>query len=68
MLPLPPSTRIETLLAPYHEVPDDRYVAIEHPGIIKNLERGISSLGGDKQISNVRLIFYMYSVYAYVLR
>jgi len=54
MIPPPPSTRIEELLAPYQEVSGDSYVIIEHPGIIKNLERGVLSLGGDKAISNVR--------------
>jgi len=54
MIPLPASTRIEALLAPYHEISGDSYVTIEHPGIIKNLERGVLTLGGDKAISNVR--------------
>ena len=56
MIPLPPSTRVEALLVPYLEVPGDSYLTVEHPGIIKNLERGVHSLGGDKHISNVRLI------------
>lgn len=68
MIPLPPSTRVEALLAPYHEVSGDSYVAVEHPGIVRNLERGILSLGGDKHISNVRPFLLISSVYAYVLK
>jgi len=55
MIPPEPSQRLQNLLAPSHEVPKCNHVAIEHPGIIKNLERGITSLGGDKRVAKVRL-------------
>lgn len=32
----------------------DRVVNIEHPGIVKNIDRGILSLGGETEIRKVR--------------
>ncbi|KAK4935019.1 hypothetical protein LTR28_010462, partial [Elasticomyces elasticus] len=34
-------------------VPDDTVVCVEHPCIIRNVDRGIQSLGGDRDISQV---------------
>ncbi|GAB7360607.1 hypothetical protein MBLNU230_g0487t1 [Neophaeotheca triangularis] len=39
--------------APTFEVPSDRIVSIEHPCIIRNLDNGIKSLGGEPQIRNL---------------
>jgi len=42
-----------TDLAPYHDVPNRTYVAVEHPGFIQNIDKGLASLGGDKRLGNV---------------
>ncbi|KAK0832881.1 tau 95 subunit of transcription factor TFIIIC [Friedmanniomyces endolithicus] len=39
--------------APIYNVPDQRVVSIEHPCIVKNLDRGLKSLGGEAQIQHV---------------
>jgi len=41
--------------APWLAVPSDRIVRIEHPGIVRNIEKGIASLGGKKELAAVRL-------------
>ncbi|KAK0795586.1 tau 95 subunit of transcription factor TFIIIC [Friedmanniomyces endolithicus] len=39
--------------APSYDVPDQRVVSIEHPCIVRNLDRGLKSLGGEAQIQHV---------------
>ena len=39
--------------APTYNVPQDRLVSIEHPCIIRNLDNGIKSLGGEAQMKHV---------------
>lgn len=38
------------------EVPDAALLSIEHPGVVKNAQNAIASLGGDKTVSKVRCI------------
>ena len=35
------------------QVPSDRIVSIEHPCIVKNVDKGVKSLGGEAQVKNV---------------
>ena len=37
----------------WHEFPGKSLVSVEHPFIIKNIEKGITSLGGLKKIEEV---------------
>lgn len=39
--------------APCYSIPDATLVSIEHPYIIKNVDRGVRSLGGIKEIRKV---------------
>jgi hypothetical protein len=39
--------------APVYQFPDTKVVALEHPCIIRNLDRGIESLGGNNRIQEV---------------
>lgn len=39
--------------APWYRVPERRIVAVEHPGIVKNVDRAIKTLQGDAGIANV---------------
>ena len=48
----PPSVEQDGL-APRYEIPTNPVANIEHPCIIKNVDRGILSLGGNKQIEKV---------------
>ena len=45
--------------APWFQIPERRIVAVEHPGIVKNVDRAIKTLQGDAGISKVsyQLIF-----------
>jgi len=43
--------------APIYDVPDQRVVSIEHPCIVKNLDRGLKSLGGEAQIQHVSCMY-----------
>ena len=47
--PLVPSSH-----APWYSVPETKLVSIEHPYIIKNIDRGIASLGGFEKLNIVR--------------
>jgi Tau95 Triple barrel domain len=38
---------------PAYQFPDTKIVALEHPCIIRNLDRGIKSLGGNNRIQEV---------------
>ena len=40
--------------APWLAIPSDRVVNVEHPGIVKDIEAGILSLGGERNVANVR--------------
>lgn len=37
-------------------VPQDRIVCIEHPCIVKNIDNGVKSLGGEQQLQEVRVL------------
>ena len=37
-------------------VPQDRVVCIEHPCIIKNIDNGVKSLGGEHHLQKVRVL------------
>lgn len=43
-----------TELAPWLPIPSRAVSAIEHPCIIKNVDKGITSLGGSVKLSKVR--------------
>jgi hypothetical protein len=47
--------QLEREQPPVIPVSSQPIVCVEHPCIIKNLDRGISSLGGDYAINKVRL-------------
>ena len=34
-------------------VPQERIVCVEHPCIVKNIDKGVKSLGGEGQVKNV---------------
>ena len=40
--------------APWCEIPNDNVVSVEHPGIVKNVDNAILSLGGDAKLATVR--------------
>lgn len=40
-------------IAPWHQVPATSIVSVEHPFIVKNIEEGLKTLGGDRAISKV---------------
>ena len=42
-----------SLRAPRYSVPDKEVIAIEHPYIIENVDRGIESLGGLQRLTSV---------------
>ena len=44
----------EETQAPWYPVPDSEVVAVEHPYIIKDLMKGIQSLGGQTKLDAVR--------------
>ncbi len=39
--------------APWHAIPTERLISIEHPCIIKNVNNGIKSLGGEYRLAQV---------------
>jgi general transcription factor 3C polypeptide 5 (transcription factor C subunit 1) len=39
--------------APTLQFPDTKVVALEHPCIIRNIDRGVKSLGGSNRIEEV---------------
>lgn len=43
----------ESQFAPWYRIPERRIVAVEHPGIVKNVDRAIQTLQGDAGIANV---------------
>lgn len=44
------SVNRQRTLAPSYSVPNDKIVALEHPCIIQNLERGLASLGSQQRL------------------
>lgn len=40
--------------APWFQIPPRRIVAVEHPGVVKNVDRAITTLQGEKGLANVR--------------
>lgn len=42
--------------APALQFPDTKVVALEHPCIIRNIDRGVKSLGGNNRIEEVILL------------
>lgn len=39
---------------PWIDIPDQRIICIEHPAAIKDVQRGIATLGGEKALVKVR--------------
>lgn len=57
----PPLTRLagslrDVPLAPVLEVPDKRVVSVEHPCIVRNLDKALKSMGGEPRMKHVRSI------------
>lgn len=46
--------------APWYNVPHKLIVSIEHPYIIKNVDKGISSLGGSGRLQEVCLLVHLF--------
>lgn len=42
------------------DVPDARIVSVEHPCLVKNVDQGIKSLGGERHIQHVGLRFCLH--------
>ncbi len=51
-----PSKVKSSRFAPWYEMPDQLVVNVEHPYIIKNIGRGIESLGGEAKVQKVRIL------------
>lgn len=51
---VPPASP-ESLVAPWCGVPDVDIVSVEHPGVIKNIDSALLSLGSDSKIASVSL-------------
>ena len=49
------STFIAPMHAPWYSVPDRTIVGVEHPYIIRNVDKAIASLGGESKLSKVGL-------------
>lgn len=47
--PLAPSS-----YAPWYDVPRKPIISVEHPFIIQNVDKGVASLGGARDLSEVR--------------
>jgi hypothetical protein len=54
MAPIPLSQKVQDLFAPYHIIPETKYVTVEHPGVVQNLDNAINSLGGETELREVR--------------
>lgn len=44
-------------IAEVHGVPGPRIVALEHPGIVRNFDNGLKSLGSEAQLKHVSIAF-----------
>lgn len=42
--------------APWYRIPPRRIVAVEHPGVIQNIDRGLQTLKGSDGIAKVSAI------------
>lgn len=40
--------------APFYQIPSRRIVSVEHPAIIRNLDKAVDTLKGDAGITKVR--------------
>jgi len=39
--------------APWHHIPQEKYIGVEHPGVIRNIDKAIASLGGEQRLAEV---------------
>ncbi len=39
--------------APWHHIPQENYIGVEHPGVIRNIDKAIASLGGEQRLGEV---------------
>ena len=46
---------ISSRQAPYYPIPEKHFTSVEHPGIIKNVNSAVDTLGGLKPLHEVRL-------------
>lgn len=44
-----------TRTAPFYQIPPRRLVSVEHPAVIKNVDRALDTLEGDRGISKASL-------------
>lgn len=42
-----------TSSAPWYIIPEESYIGVEHPGVIKNVDKAIASLGGEQRLGEV---------------
>lgn len=47
--------------APFYPVPPRRLVSVEHPAVIRNLDRAVDTLQGNTGIRNVRLTAFIHT-------
>ena len=52
-----------TEYAPWYTVPNKHFVSIENPFIIKNVDKGIETMGGVKKLQEVVKIWPLHFVY-----
>lgn len=52
--PLPQQTTHHIPSSPWIPIPDKRIICIEHPAIIRNLDKGIATIGGEDALKKVR--------------
>ncbi len=39
--------------APWYQIPPQQVVSVEHPYVVKDVDRGLKTLGGDQEIAKV---------------
>lgn len=47
------TTSSRTSSAPWYLIPEENYIGVEHPGVIRNIDRAIASLGGEQPLGEV---------------
>ncbi|TGZ83100.1 hypothetical protein EX30DRAFT_317083 [Ascodesmis nigricans] len=49
----PPPAKSSLSLTPWTPVPDKRLITVEHPAIIRNVDRGMETVGGEKALKKL---------------
>lgn len=55
-------------LAPLHELPDRELFVIEYPGVVKNFDRAMVTLGGQPLINKVLLVNWLGLIFPLAVR